>query len=228
MAVLGPGNGTLQNGILSSVNSIPDFIAAGSNMVFEQTAAPTSWTKITTGYNNRALRVVTGTAAPGGTVAFTTVFSAARAVSGSVGQAAGGGTIGQIAAGGSVGQGAGGGTVGGNGANIDGHTLGLAQIPPHTHAYDRGGPTPRGAPLGGAQVSNYPWGGANTGGAGGGNAHSHGSPNHSHPFAGAQHVHPFAGTLHGHPFAGAQHAHPISATANLEVLYIDIIVATKN
>lgn len=210
MAVLGPGNGTLQNGILTDVTSIPAFIATGTSMIFEQTSAPTSWTKITTGINNSALRVVTGTAAPGGTVAFTTVFSATRAVSGSTGQ---------IAAGGSVGQNAGGGTVGGAAANINTATLSLAQIPPHGHSYQRGGPTPRGAPLGGAQVSNFPYQGVTTGGAGGGQAHDHGSPNHAHPFSGAQ---------HNHPFAGSQHAHPFSGSVDLSVLYLDVIIATKD
>lgn len=192
MAILGPGNGTLENGTLTNVTSIPQFIATGSNMIFEQTTAPINWTKVTTGVNNYAMRVVTGTAAPGGTVAFSTVFSSARGVSGSVG------------------QGAGGGTVGGAAANINTATLSLAQIPPHGHGYDRGGPTARGAPLGGAQVSNYPWSSATTGGAGGGGAHDHGSPNHQHPFSGAQHVHPWSGT------------------ANLDVFYVDVIIATKN
>jgi hypothetical protein len=52
-------------------------------MLFQQTAAPTGWTKDTT-HNNKALRVVSGTAGSGGSVAFTTAF-ASQAVSGSVG-----------------------------------------------------------------------------------------------------------------------------------------------
>jgi hypothetical protein len=43
-------------------------------MLFQQTAAPTGWTKITT-HNNKALRVVNGTASSGGTTGFTTVFA---------------------------------------------------------------------------------------------------------------------------------------------------------
>ena len=228
MAILGPGNGTLENGILTNVTSIPSFIAAGTRMIFEQTAAPTSWTKVTTLVDNRALRVVTGTAAPGGTVAFTTVFGAARAVSGSVGQNAGGGTVGQNAGGGTVGQNAGGGTVGGAGANIQGASLSVAQLASHSHPYQRGGPIGRGAPLGGAQVSNFPYQGASTGDTGQNGAHGHGSPAHAHPFAGAQHAHPFAGAQHAHPFAGAQHVHPWSGSADLNVFYTDVIIATKN
>ncbi len=57
--------------------------ASGTAMLFAQTAAPTGWTKSTT-HNNKALRVVSGTASSGGSVAFTTAF-ASQAVSGSVG-----------------------------------------------------------------------------------------------------------------------------------------------
>ena len=76
MAVLGATN-------LTGCNSIPDFIAGGSLVLFQQTTAPTSWTKETT-HDNKALRVVSGTATPGGSTAFTTVF-ASRPVTGTVG-----------------------------------------------------------------------------------------------------------------------------------------------
>jgi hypothetical protein len=76
MAILGSTS-------LTGCNSIPDFIAAGTLMLFQQTTAPTSWTKDTTSHNNKALRVVTGTASSGGTTAFTTVF-ASRTPSGTV------------------------------------------------------------------------------------------------------------------------------------------------
>lgn len=46
----------------------------GTLMLFQQTAAPTGWTKQTT-HNDKALRVVSGTASSGGTSAFTTVFT---------------------------------------------------------------------------------------------------------------------------------------------------------
>ncbi len=47
---------------------------AGTVMLFAQTAAPTGWTKSTT-HNDKALRVVSGTASSGGSVAFTTAFA---------------------------------------------------------------------------------------------------------------------------------------------------------
>lgn len=49
-------------------------IPTGTLMLFQQTAAPTGWTKQTT-HNDKALRVVSGTASSGGTTAFTTVFA---------------------------------------------------------------------------------------------------------------------------------------------------------
>jgi hypothetical protein len=58
------------------------YLPSGTTMLFAQTAAPTGWTKSTT-HNNKALRVVSGTASSGGSVAFTTAFSAARGLSGS-------------------------------------------------------------------------------------------------------------------------------------------------
>jgi len=67
MAVLGSTS-------LTGCNSIPDFIAGGSLVLFQQTSAPINWTKQTT-HDNKALRVVTGTATPGGSTAFTAVFT---------------------------------------------------------------------------------------------------------------------------------------------------------
>ena len=48
--------------------------ASGRVMVFVQTAAPTGWTK-SVANNDKALRVVSGAASTGGSVAFTTAFA---------------------------------------------------------------------------------------------------------------------------------------------------------
>jgi hypothetical protein len=61
---------------------IQTVIPTGTSMLFAQTSAPIGWTKSTT-HNNKALRVVSGTAGSGGSVNFTTAF-ASKAVSGSV------------------------------------------------------------------------------------------------------------------------------------------------
>jgi len=47
---------------------------SGTSMLFVQTSAPTGWTKSTT-HDNKALRVVSGTASSGGSIAFTTAFT---------------------------------------------------------------------------------------------------------------------------------------------------------
>lgn len=59
---------------------------AGTRAIFQQTSAPTGWTKdtSTSGLNNSALRFVTGTASNGGSQDFTTAF-ASRTPAGTVG-----------------------------------------------------------------------------------------------------------------------------------------------
>jgi len=67
------------------VTSATAGFASGTRMSFQQTSAPTGWTKDTTAaINDSALRFVTGTASSGGSVAFSTAF-ASQAVSGTVG-----------------------------------------------------------------------------------------------------------------------------------------------
>lgn len=58
----------------ASSGASPSAFPAGTLMLFIQTAAPTGWTKSTT-HNDKALRVVSGTASSGGSVAFTTAFA---------------------------------------------------------------------------------------------------------------------------------------------------------
>lgn len=56
---------------------------SGTRMLFQQTAAPVGWTKDTT-HDNKALRIVNGTAGTGGSAAFTTAF-ASRTPAGTIG-----------------------------------------------------------------------------------------------------------------------------------------------
>ena len=44
-------------------------------MLFQQTSAPTGWTKVTSGVDNRALRIVTGNVGSGGANGFTNVLN---------------------------------------------------------------------------------------------------------------------------------------------------------
>jgi hypothetical protein len=75
------GNVLTSDGTTWTSGSAPGF-PSGTVMLFVQTAAPTGWTK-STAHDNKALRVVSGTASSGGSVAFTTAF-ASQAVAGSV------------------------------------------------------------------------------------------------------------------------------------------------
>ena len=58
---------------IASLLALGAAFPTGTKMLFQQTAAPTGWTKDTT-HNDKALRVVSGTASDGGTSAFSTVF----------------------------------------------------------------------------------------------------------------------------------------------------------
>lgn len=63
---------------------VPEFAVGGVvKMIFWQTSAPTGWTKDTAN-NDKALRVVSGSASTGGSVAFTTAF-ASQSVAGTIG-----------------------------------------------------------------------------------------------------------------------------------------------
>jgi hypothetical protein len=81
----------------------PDF-PAGTAMLFQQSSAPTGWTKSTT-HNDKAIRVVSGTAGSGGSNALSSLDATA---SGSVSSSISGSTA--------------------------GHTLTTSQIPSHNHS----------------------------------------------------------------------------------------------
>lgn len=63
--------------------ALANYFPSGTRILFQQTAAPTGWTKDTT-HDNKALRVVSGSASSGGSVGFTSAF-ASQAVAGTVG-----------------------------------------------------------------------------------------------------------------------------------------------
>jgi hypothetical protein len=97
-------------GYFGSAWSAFDVFPSGTKMLFQQTSAPTGWTKDTT-HDNKALRVVSGTAGSGGSVNFTSAF-ASQTISGTSGATTQGGTVGDT-------------------------TLTVDQIPPHTHQFER-------------------------------------------------------------------------------------------
>lgn len=161
-------------GALPTWQSAAAFVPAGTKMLFQQTAAPTGWTKDTT-HNNKALRVVSGAASSGGTVAFTTAF-ANQTISGTTGSTTATGNVSSTTATGTVGDTA----------------LTIDQIPAHTHGIGTGGASGTGI---GTDVGNNETG-IVTGSAGGGQTHTH-------TFTGTSHTHTFTGTSHTHTFSGS-------------------------
>ncbi len=213
-----------------------DAFPAGTRMLFQQTAAPTGWTKDTT-HNNKALRLVSGTVATGGSVAFTTAFSTATATTAVAQSGTVGGTALTIAQLPSHTHGAG--TLTGVAASAGAHTHGpgtLAGVTNvagnHTHPN-----------LGNGYLFNTS--GSSTSTTGGNNtgigsipaagAHSHTVDVNSGATASAgAHTHSVdvnagataavgSGGNHTHTFAGDSHSH----TTNLAVLYVDVIVCEK-
>ena len=159
----------------TTVFDVLSLFPSGTKMLFQQTAAPSGWTKDTT-TNNRALRVVSGTVGTGGTHDFTTAFASSVAITGTVAS----------------------------------HTLTLSQIPAHTHgvsdpghahAYTAASSTGQAGGTGKniaqavAAVTQAVGTGVSIQNSGGGTGHSHG----------------FTGTA-----------------LDLEVAYVDVIIATKN
>ena len=216
MAILG-------SDFLNGCDSIPEFIQSGSKMIFENATAPTSWTKDAT-HNNKTLRIINGaTLAPGGSTAFTTVF-ASRSVGGSIAQNDTGLTVNSapalVAVGAAPAQ-----------VSIGAVTLTLAQIPAHGHSYSRRAGTRQTNQVDGQVVgpdypgqigASTPYTSRTTGSAGSTQSHTHGINNPLHP-------HPVTNPNHPHGVTDPQHNHTFTGTAqNFAVLYVDVIVATKN
>ena len=88
------------------------------------------------------------------------------------------------------------------GGTVANHTLSNARIPSHTHSYTApGGGSTQGGKIGASNQTSA----ANTGASGGSQAHNHG----------------FTGSNHNHSFSG-------SSTVNVDVQYVDVIIATKS
>ena len=147
-----------------------DIIPAGSLMLFQQSSAPTGWTK-GTAHDNKALRVVTGSASSGGSNTFAAAFNNNQTVSGTTSST-------------SV-------TITGSTAA---HTLSIAEMPAHTHT--EGGTqefgTTSSTSTGVRNTGNSsPGNQFETQSTGGGGSHSHGVGT----LAGGAHTHSFSDTF---------------------------------
>jgi hypothetical protein len=73
-----------QGRITAAASGTGSSIPAGSVMSFFQAAAPTGWTQVAT-QNNKGIRIVSGTGGgTGGTIAFSTLFSATASYAGTI------------------------------------------------------------------------------------------------------------------------------------------------
>jgi hypothetical protein len=116
---------------------------SGTVMLFVQTAAPTGWTKSTT-HDNKALRVVSGTASSGGTSSFSTVFQNQTP------------------------------TINTSGLSAGATTLSTAQMPSHTHTFPYlSGDVTEGIQYGFASSVRNSGGTHASSSTGGGGSHSH-------------------------------------------------------
>ena len=206
-----------------------DAFPSGTKMLFQQTSAPTGWTKVTSGVDNKALRVVSGTVGSGGNVAFTTVF-ADRGITANAGNTTQGGNV-------SVANTTAGGNVNissvSTSGNVNSHTLSSNEMPSHSHGTNVvvGYPSNYGGGFGanvGAKNVGSPgfYNAVNTTSTGGGGGHSHGFSGSSHNHNGS-----LSGTAHNHnaSFSGSAHNHSISVTnLDLQAQYLDVIIAAKD
>lgn len=231
-----PATGLIRESVLPAPTS--EF-PSGTKVLFQQTAAPTGWTKDVT-HNNKALRLVNGTVTTGGTTAFTTVF-ASRTPTGSNTATTATGSISSDSATGSIGNTTATGSIGTTAVSIDnttatgtvgGTALTVANLPVHDHSFsattssdgDHTHATKTGAPNGGANLAestgnnNY----ASEGHIQNAGAHTHtvsgttgatgSGTTHTHSFTGTAHNH--TSPAHGHSFTGTAHNHTFTPTAH--------------
>ena len=217
------------------------FLPSGTAMLFAQSSAPTGWTKSTT-HNNKALRVVSGTAGSGGSNAFSNTF-ASKGINANAGNATQGGnvsvSVGNSTAGGNVSVSVGNSTAGGNisvgnttaggnvsisntstGGTVNSHTLSTNQMPSHNHSTPttlRGTNRTNGNGTGEftSHSPGYGTGRSNSTGSSPTNS-TGGNGGHSHGFSGSSHNHngTLSGTAHNHnaSFSGSAHNHNANAS----------------
>jgi len=181
---------------------------SGTLMLFQQTSAPTGWTKQTT-HNDKVLRVVSGSASSGGSTAFTSVF-ASRTPAGSVsvsGSNSGGSVTGSVSGSNS-------------GGGVSNTTLSTSEMPSHGHTINEISIDAPG-PCGATQFTGgYSCTRVSTAAAGGSGAHGHGFTNPSWSGSWSQ------STFTNPTWSGSA---SFSGTAmDFAVQYVDLIIASKN
>ena len=137
------GNVLTSNGTTWTSATPGSEFSSGTRMTFNQTSAPTGWTKDTS-VDNAGFRLVSGSVGSGGTVDFTTAFASQTPT----------GSVSVISVSGSAGA----------------TTLSTPQIPSHTHSYNTPTGSSSAGDSGGAGTGTSD---ATTGATGGGASHTH-------------------------------------------------------
>jgi hypothetical protein len=194
----------------------------GTKMLFQQTSAPTGWTKVTTGIDNHALRVVTGTVGAAGANPFTASFNSSvdtsqagghtHPASSSTGQAGAHNHPVSVSVGNTSLTA---GTTGVHSHTFNSVLQDIGIIPSPSPTSTRGDLNARDGYYSTAFRASTD---VSMNNAGSGQAHAHPGSGSTGPHAG--HVHPVSTTIN--PIGN--HAHNF----NQNVLYIDVIVATKD
>ena len=204
---------------------------SGTKMLFQQTSAPTGWTKITSSVDNKALRVVSGSVSSGGNQAFTSAF-ASRTPAGNVG-ASGNSTAsfsGSVS--GNTGNSGASTSNVNTGGNVNNHTLSNNQMPSHSHStafrnkQDYGSNQGDGTRQWENANSSYNIGTNNSGGSG---SHSHGFSGSGHSHNVNNHTHSFSANFSGNTGNHTHNAGSFSGTAmDFAVQYLDVIICSKD
>ena len=155
---------------------------SGTRMLFQQTSAPTGWTKDTS-RNNRALRIVSGSVTDGGGDSFTSRFNS---------------------------------TVNTGNGSVHGHILSQNEIPSHYHYAFRSGNAGQLRNGSNMSANNYPGSGT-----GPGNLYETYNITARNEIPDVGRTSTIGGDgSHGHGFT--------NPSFNLNVLYTDVIICTKN
>ena len=210
--------------------------ASGTKMIFQQTAAPTGWTKITSDVDNKALRVVSGTAGTGGTNAFSNTL-ADRSITANAANStqAGNVSIANTTAGGNV-------SIANTSTSgtVNSHTLSTNEMPSHSHGMQFAASRNQYRSGGGPGVNGVSWVNysanqyrSNQGSQSNIVQYTGGNSGHSHGFSGGSHTHnaTLSGSAHTHnaTFSGSAHNHSISVgNLDMAVQYLDVIIASKD
>ena len=171
--------------------AVGEEFASGTKMIFNQTAAPTGWTKVTGSGNDHALKLTTGTVGTGGSVDFETALASHTPTA--------------------------------SGGAVASHTLTTAEMPSHNHeihAYDHTCNA-----LFNAKI--YVWSGTcwSTTRTGFNRATTNSAWSGENLFADSKDKSSNAqgGDPHTHSFS-----QPTISALNLDVKYVDVIIATKD